>query len=80
MSPRHVKSTSKIRVCPECDLENNLKEILYGLPDGPHDPKMIQLGGCCRSENDPDFICESCGWAYQRTNTCTEMNITADFS
>lgn len=28
-----MKSTSKIRVCPECGRENSLREILYELDD-----------------------------------------------
>ena len=62
MPSKTEKKDLKTKSCPECSGQKGLRRILYGLPDGPPDPSLFQLGGCCVSENDPDFTCISCGW------------------
>jgi len=62
MSLENAKNVAKTRVCPDCGGQSGLREILYGLPDGPPDPKLFRLGGCCISEDDPNLTCVSCGW------------------
>ena len=62
MTQRDVENVAKTQVCPECGGKNGLREILYGLPDGPPDPKVYRLGGCCISDDDPELTCVSCGW------------------
>jgi hypothetical protein len=52
----------KTQVCPGCGHKNGLRQILYGLPDGPPDPRVYRLGGCCISEDDPELTCVNCGW------------------
>jgi len=48
--------------CPSCGTNSSLREILYGLPYGPPDPKIYVLGGCCVEEGDPEVACGNCGW------------------
>ena len=48
--------------CPKCSSKSGLREIFYGLPDGPVDEKKYAIGGCCISDNDPTVKCIECGW------------------
>lgn len=48
--------------CPDCSGQKGLRPIVYGLPDGPPDPALYLLGGCCVTDDDPDFMCVDCGW------------------
>jgi hypothetical protein len=48
--------------CPNCSRKYGLRQIVYGLPAGPPDPAVYQLGGCCISDNDPEVACIECGW------------------
>ena len=48
--------------CPQCSSKSGLREIFYGLPDGPVDEKKYAIGGCCISDNDPMVKCIECGW------------------
>jgi hypothetical protein len=55
----------KIKNCPNCD-SPRIAKIVYGYPN--YDDKMaediseeeIVLGGCCVTEDDPDFQCIEC--------------------
>lgn len=58
------------KACPKCDSKSGVREILYGLPDGPLDESKFASGGCCISENDPTIRCIECGWEGEyRDNT-----------
>ena len=48
--------------CPNCSSKTGLREIFYGLPDGPVDEKKYAVGGCCISDDDPTVKCIECGW------------------
>jgi len=48
--------------CPRCSSKTGLREIFYGLPDGPVDEKKYAIGGCCISDDDPTVKCIECGW------------------
>ena len=48
--------------CPQCSSKTGLREIFYGLPDGPVDQTKYAIGGCCISDNDPTVNCIECGW------------------
>ena len=48
--------------CPQCSSKTGIREIFYGLPDGPVDEKKYAVGGCCISDNDPTVKCIECGW------------------
>jgi primosomal protein N' len=51
--------------CPNCN-SPRLAEILYGLPrfddelDNDIKEGRIVLGGCCVTDNDPDYKCVDC--------------------
>ena len=51
-----------MKSCPTCNSSSGLREIIYGLPDGPVDEEMYAIGGCCVSDNDPTLKCVDCGW------------------
>ena len=49
--------------CPDCN-SDDVAEIVYGFP-GPEmiqgdEDRRIKLGGCCVSENDPEWHCWQC--------------------
>ena len=58
----------KIKSCPDCHSANGLREILYGLPDGPVDEERYAIGGCCVSDDDPTLKCIECGWEGENVN------------
>ena len=51
-----------MKSCPTCNSPDGLREIIYGLPDGPVDEETYSIGGCCISDNDPTLKCVECGW------------------
>jgi hypothetical protein len=61
-----ISDDNKIQIyarnCPMCDHQSGLRRIVYGLVTGPPDPAVYRLGGCCISDNAPDFTCIKCGW------------------
>jgi len=52
----------KKRVCPKCKSGNVLR-IQYGLPSKPI-PSNVYLGGCCVTDEDPDWHCNDCSWEW----------------
>jgi len=57
-----VDGQTPVTSCPRCSSKTGLREILYGLPDGPVDEKKYAVGGCCISDHDPTVICIEYGW------------------
>jgi hypothetical protein len=51
-----------MKSCPTCNSSKGIREIIYGMPDGPVDEETYAIGGCCISDNDPTFECIDCGW------------------
>jgi hypothetical protein len=51
-----------MKSCPICNSSKGLREIIYGMPDGPVDEARFAIGGCCVSEDDPTLKCIECGW------------------
>ena len=51
-----------MKSCPTCNSSSGLREIIYGMPDGPVDEEIYAIGGCCVSDNDPTLKCVDCGW------------------
>ena len=46
--------------CPSCQ-GDQIKEIIYGMPDPESfDFEKYEVGGCCVTDNDPDFKCMKC--------------------
>jgi DNA-directed RNA polymerase subunit M/transcription elongation factor TFIIS len=54
--------------CPNCGSNKAVREILYGLPEGPVDESKYAIGGCCVSESDPSLRCTTCGWEGEFKN------------
>ena len=57
-----------MKICPSCKSKTGIREIFYGLPDGPVDEKKYAIGGCCISDNDPKVKCIECGWKGEFVN------------
>ena len=57
-----------MKSCPTCNSSSGLREIIYGMPDGPVDEEMYAIGGCCISDNDPTLKCIDCGWKGENVN------------
>ena len=57
-----------MKSCPTCHSSSGLREIIYGMPDGPVDEEMYAIGGCCVSDNDPTLKCVDCGWKGDNVN------------
>ena len=58
----------KLKNCPECKGEGTIREIIWGMPDGPVDESKYVLGGCCISPDgiDPTHECIECGWQNKK--------------
>lgn len=54
----------EINNCPVCKGENTVREVVWGMPDGPVDESKYLMGGCVVSPdgNDPTHECIKCGW------------------
>ncbi len=50
------------KTCPSCGEAESLREMIYGMPDGPPDTNKYVIGGCCISDSDPITFCINCGW------------------
>ena len=46
-------------ICPACN-SPEVKEIAYGFPGAEFDFDKFEVGGCCITDNDPDFKCMKC--------------------
>jgi hypothetical protein len=57
-----------LKSCPSCKSKTGIREIIYGLPDGPVDENKYAIGGCCISDNDPTVKCIECGWKGEYEN------------
>ena len=60
-----------MKTCPNCK-GKNIAKIIYGLPSQEFLEELkedenkgkYELGGCCISENDPEFSCTDCGAVF----------------
>lgn len=57
-----------MKSCPTCDSSTGLRQIIYGMPDGPVDEGRYAIGGCCVSDDDPTLKCIECGWKGENVN------------
>lgn len=46
--------------CPVCNSKEGVREYLYGLPMDQPDAGKYVLGGCCISEDMPNYKCIKC--------------------
>jgi hypothetical protein len=49
-----------IKNCPVCKSSVGVREFIYGMPSEEPDSDKYVLGGCCFSEDMPDFRCLRC--------------------
>ena len=63
-----IDGGTQVKICPACKSKTGLREILYGLPDGPVDDRKYAIGGCCISDNDPTVKCIECEWNGEFVN------------
>jgi hypothetical protein len=69
-----LQSTFKgMNDCPTCKSPKGIREVIYGLPEGPVDEAKYSLGGCCISENDAMLICIDCGWEGNFVNNIERL-------
>lgn len=67
------------RICPRCGSRNTAK-ILWGMPAFSEDleeklkNKEIVLGGCCVSDNDPSYHCNTCKKDFGRSTSLQEIS------
>ena len=62
-----------INKCPQCKSDGTVREIIWGMPDGPVDESKYLLGGCCISPDgiDPTHECIECGWQNKKAPQIT---------
>ena len=64
--PKSWLTTSPGRACPSCKAKAG-RPILRGMPSPEVGQALakgvidVALGGCCVSEDDPDYVCRACG-------------------
>jgi hypothetical protein len=60
----------KLINCTSCKAAGTLREVIWGMPDGPVDESKYVLGGCCVSPdgNNATHLCVDCGWERLETN------------
>ena len=62
-----------MKSCPTCNSPDGLREISYGMPDGPVDEARLAIGGCCVSDDDPTLKCIECGWKGENVNNAPSL-------
>ena len=50
-------------ICPACS-SPEVKEIAYGFPSADFDFEKYEVGGCCVTDNDPEYFCKSCSKSW----------------
>jgi rubredoxin len=66
VSPKFYDLEMK-RKCPNCNLNEGIRTILYGMPMEEPDPAVYTIGGCCISDDMPKYECVECGWKGSRS-------------
>ena len=56
------------KTCPICGQHDQVIPIVYGMPAFELFKKaergLVHLGGCCISNNDPQWYCKRDGWKF----------------
>ena len=52
--------------CPTCNSRDGVREFLYGMPSEEPDPSKYVLGGCCFSDDRPDYRCIKCATDFYK--------------
>ena len=65
-----------MNTCPNCKTHKSMREVVYGLAEGPLDEDKFAIGGCCISESDPSLKCIECGWEGLFINNLGRLDST----
>ena len=69
-----VKQWMTTAVCKGCKSVGTIRRILYGFPtEEMASNENIVLGGCCVTENDPEYACTVCHWECIRDSKTGEL-------
>lgn len=52
--------------CPVCNSSDGVREYLYGMPSEEPDPAKYVIGGCCPSDEPPDYRCIKCATDFYK--------------
>ena len=52
--------------CPVCNSLNGVREFIYGMPSEEPDATKYVLGGCCISDDEPDYRCINCATDFYK--------------
>jgi len=69
-----VENWMTTAVCKVCNAVGTIRRILYGYPTQEMANNLdVVLGGCCVTDNDPQYACTSCHWKYNRSQKTGEL-------
>ena len=54
--------------CPVCNSIDGVREFIYGMPSEEPDATKYVLGGCCISDDMPDYKCIKCATDFYKDN------------
>ena len=54
--------------CPVCNSMDGVREFIYGMPSEEPDATKYVLGGCCISDDMPDYKCIKCATDFYKDN------------
>jgi DNA-directed RNA polymerase subunit RPC12/RpoP len=57
-----------MKKCPVCNSKEGVREYLYGLLMEQPDPAKFVCGGCCFSEEMPDYKCITCSTDFYKNS------------
>ena len=52
--------------CPVCNSLDGVREFIYGMPSEEPDTTQYVLGGCCISDDMPDYKCIYCATDFYK--------------
>lgn len=68
--PKIIKVEKKPKICPNC--KGRVVKILYGEPTDEameeSENKKIIIGGCCISDDDPQWGCVDCDYKFLKVS------------
>lgn len=50
------------KICPDCESEEGVREIIWGMPAGQPDESKFYIGGCVSEDFSVKYKCIKCGW------------------
>lgn len=69
-----VKQWMTTAVCKGCNSVGTIRPIVYGFATQEMaNNEEIVLGGCCVTDNDPEYACTACHWECTRDPKTGEL-------